>query len=123
LVAGPAAEPFTARLLGSWWSWPLQLATGACALGALTSLQRRSYVVARALAVAQVALIVVGWGAAQHPFLIAPDVTIDNAAAPDVVLNLLAPILVVGTLALSPAIYWLFRVFKLTRRPTTSVDL
>jgi len=115
-AAGPAAEPFTVRLLGSWWSWPLQIATGACAVSALTSLQLRSYLAARALAVAQVTLIVVGWGAAQYPFLIAPDVTIDNAAAPDVVLNLLAPILVTGTLALSPAIYWLFRVFKSARR-------
>lgn len=122
LVAGPAAEPFTSRLLGSWWSWPLQGATGVCALGTFWMLTRRSYVAARAMACAQVALIVIGWGAAQYPFLIAPDLTVDNAAAPDVVLNLLAPILLFGTLALSPAIYWLFHVFKPARPRATSAD-
>lgn len=115
LVAGPGARPFVDRLFGSWWSWPLQIVTGISAIGVFAMLWRRHFKLARVFVVAQVSLIVIGWGAAQYPYLIAPDVTISNAAAPPAVLNLLAPILLIGTVALSPAIYWLFRVFKQAR--------
>jgi cytochrome d ubiquinol oxidase subunit II len=93
----------------------LQIATGVSALGVFAMLVRRRYQLARVFVVAQVSLIVIGWGAAQYPYLVAPDLTVTNAAAPAVVLNLLAPILVIGTVALTPAIYWLFRVFKQAR--------
>jgi cytochrome d ubiquinol oxidase subunit II len=59
-----------------------------------------------------VAAIVVGWGAIQYPILIAPDLTIESAAAPAATLRLLVPTLAVGGLLVLPSLYWLMRVFK-----------
>ncbi len=116
LVAGPTAARFSERLFGSWWSWPLQLVTGLASLGALGALWTRRYTEARIAAVTQVAMIVLGWGGAQYPYLIAPDVTLLDAAAPEPLLRLLAPVLWGGTLLLTPALYWLFAIFKTAPR-------
>jgi cytochrome d ubiquinol oxidase subunit II len=110
-AAGEAAH-FKDALVHSRWSWPLQIATGLAALGALGTLWQRRYRLARALAVCQAALIVLGWGLAQRPYLIAPDVTIAGAAAPAVTLRLLVGALVVGALVLVPSLVVLLRVFK-----------
>jgi cytochrome bd ubiquinol oxidase subunit II len=112
LVAGPTAAPFRASLFGSSWSLPHQIVTGLAAAGALAALWLRRYRLARFLAAAQVTLILVGWGLAQHPFLIRPDITIAGAAAPahTIRLNLLA--LGFGAVVLIPSLYYLFRVFK-----------
>src|SRR6185436_20434880 len=83
LSVGGRAPAFRAALTQSWWSWPLQIATGLCAVGAFATLWVRQFAAARLLAAAQVALILIGWGAAQRPYLIAPHFTIDNAAAPE----------------------------------------
>jgi cytochrome bd ubiquinol oxidase subunit II len=118
-MARSQAPLFYARLLRSWWSWPLQITTGALAIGALYLLWRRRYRLARVLAVAQAALIVIGWGLAQHPNLIAPDLTIRSAAAPPAALRVLVPALVVGGAILLPSLYYLMRIFK---RPAVSAD-
>jgi len=49
---------------------------------------------------------------AQYPRLITPDVTIFNAAAPEITLRLLAFALVAGAVVLFPSLFFLFRVFK-----------
>ena len=54
-----------AGLQDAWWSIPLHIATGVCALTALWALWTRRFQVARAAAILQVTLIVVGWGVAQ----------------------------------------------------------
>ena len=112
LTAGPGTEHFATALLGSTWTWPHQVATGLCALGALAAVVTRRYRMARVLAAGQVTLILVGWALAQRPFLIAPDVTIENAAAPAVTLGLMLVIVAAGALFLIPSLYYLFRVFK-----------
>jgi cytochrome d ubiquinol oxidase subunit II len=111
-MAGSQAPLFYARLLRSWWSWPLQIATGSLAIGALYWLWRRRYRLAQVLAIGQVALIVIGWGLAQYPHLIAPDLTIRSAAAPPAALRVLVPALVVGGVILLPSLYYLLRIFK-----------
>jgi cytochrome d ubiquinol oxidase subunit II len=112
LTAGPATEGFQQRLFGSPWSWPLQIATGLCAIGAFATLILRRYRLARVLAASQVALILLGWGLAQRPYLIAPDLTLEAAAAPPRTLELLVGALAVGSLILIPSLYGLMRVFK-----------
>jgi cytochrome d ubiquinol oxidase subunit II len=112
LLARSAAPGFASRFVGSWWTWPLQLATAAVAIVALVALARRCYRLARVAAIAQVALIIVGWGLAQRPFVVAPDLTIAAAQAPRATLALLLPVVVVGMVLLVPSLYWLFRVFK-----------
>jgi cytochrome bd-type quinol oxidase subunit 2 len=63
-------------------------------------------------AIAEVTLILIGWSLAQYPRLITPDITIFNAAAPEVTLRLLTYALVVGAIVLFPSLFFLFRVFK-----------
>ena len=58
------------------------------------------------------ALILIGWGAAQRPYLIAPQLTIASAAAPDGVLRPLLWALGLGAFTLFPSLIWLYRVFK-----------
>ena len=103
------------------WSLPFHVATGAAALAAFGLLLAGRVRSARAAAVAQVALIVVGWGASQYPFLVVPDVTLASASAPSSTQVALLWALGCGALLLFPALYALFRVFK-GERPFSVVD-
>ncbi len=103
------------------WSLPLHLATAAAALTAFRALIRRRVRLARLAAAIQVALIVVGWGASQHPWLVVPDLTLESASAPRATQVLLAWVLGAGALVLFPCLYLLFRVFK-GERPFSIVD-
>ena len=109
-VAG--APRFAARLFGSGFSPPLLAAVALTAGGALAALLARRPRAARALALAEVALLVLGWGAAHHPLLIAPDVDLASAAAPAATRELLVPVLAIGAVVVLPPFYWLMRVFK-----------
>ena len=112
LAAGALPSGFGARLLGSWWSLPLQLATGASAVTVFAALALRRFQLARFAAAAQVTLIVCGWGLAQLPYVIAPDFTVEGAAAPATTLRLLLLTLGAGALVLVPSLLYLMRVFK-----------
>ena len=94
------------------WIWALRMVTLAVAVAALMATRRRSYRLAQALAILQVALIVAGWGAGQYPFLIPPDITIYSTAAPRATLAALTVALAGGALILFPSFYYLFYVFK-----------
>ena len=58
------------------------------------------------------ALILVGWGLAQYPNLVTPDVTVSNAAAPEFTLRLLVIALGFGAILLLPSLGYLFYIFK-----------
>jgi cytochrome bd ubiquinol oxidase subunit II len=75
-------------------------------------LRRRRFGVARLLGAAQVVVLLAGWGAAQWPYLIFPDLTIAAAAAPASTLSLIAATLPFGLAALVPSLWFLFTVFK-----------
>jgi cytochrome d ubiquinol oxidase subunit II len=111
-LSSGAAPEFHRDLTGSWWSVPLMGANALAALGAAVSLAYRAYLLARACAVSQVTLLLAGWGMAQHPYLVRPDLPISSSAASPEMLRLLLIILAVGGVFLFPAIYLLFRVFK-----------
>jgi cytochrome d ubiquinol oxidase subunit II len=102
------------HLGGSWWSWPLQIATGLCALGGFATLWVRQFAAARLFAAAQVTLILVGWGAAQRPYLIPPRFTIENSIAPAETVTAITWALAVGAVTLFPSLIYLYRVFKRT---------
>lgn len=112
LLSGDGAPVVRDRLAESWWTWPLQIATGMFAVGAIVALWRRYYVLARTFAVAQVALILGGWGLSIQPYLVVDDLRLHDAAAPHFTLQLLLGGLVLGSLVLFPALYYLYRVFK-----------
>jgi cytochrome d ubiquinol oxidase subunit II len=112
LLSGAGAPRIRAGLSASPWAWPLQIATGVAAVGAIWALWTRRFYLARALAAAQVTLILWGWGAAQYPYLVEPNITIADAAAPQITLRLLLIALGAGALLLFPSVYFLFRIFK-----------
>lgn len=111
-LAREGAPRIWTGLIASPWAWPLQFVTGFVAVGAIWALWRRRYYFARAAAAAQVTLILWGWGAAQFPDLVTPDITIQNSSAPPVTLQLLLTLLVLGAAILFPSFYMLLRLFK-----------
>jgi len=110
-----------AGLTARRWSLLLHLATGAAAVAAFGALLARRPRLARAAAVAQVTLIVVGWGASQYPYLVVPDVTLASASGPRATQVALLVALAAGAVLLFPSLYLLFRVFK-GERPFSVVD-
>ncbi|HEY6002339.1 MAG TPA: cytochrome d ubiquinol oxidase subunit II [Anaeromyxobacter sp.] len=94
------------------WSLALHVATAAAALTAFAALFRGRVRAGRAAAALQVALIVVGWGASQYPYLVVPDVTLASASAPRAVQVALLWALAAGGAVLFPMLAVLFRVFK-----------
>jgi cytochrome d ubiquinol oxidase subunit II len=93
---------------------PVLVAGAAAALLSGWALLRRRFRLARAAAVVQVALLLAGWGLAQYPFLIYPDVTLHDAAAPHATLRFVVYALPVGLAFLIPSLWLLFHVFKKT---------
>jgi len=112
VFAGLTRRPFTA---------PLHLCTGVAAVTALAALRRGRVRLARAAAAVQVALIVLGWGVSQYPYLLAPGLTLAEAAAPRATLTAVLWALAAGAVLLFPALYLLFRVFK-GERPFAVID-
>ena len=112
LALSPEAPLVHRGLLTAGWALGLHLFTGAAALTVFWALWTRRFRIARIGAAAQVALIVWGWGWAQYPYLLPPDLTIDVAAAPRVTLELALAAVSVGAVLLFPSLYYLLRVFK-----------
>ena len=111
-LSAQGAPEIRRGLSASFWTWPLQIATALAAISAIGCLWRRKFQLARLAAAAQVALILWGWAAAMFPHLVVPDLTLQNAAAPEVTLRLVLLALLAGSLLLFPSFYYLFRVFK-----------
>jgi cytochrome d ubiquinol oxidase subunit II len=78
----------------------------------LWALWTRRWRLARSTAILQVSCIIWGWGLAQYPYLLPPDLTYAAAAAPTITLKLVLGALAAGLLVLIPSLYYLFRVFK-----------
>lgn len=112
LLSSWGAPEFHRSLTESRWSLPLMGANALSAIGTGISLKRRSYRTARFCAAAQVALLLVGWGMAQSPYLVRPDLEIPSVAASPEMLRLLLIALAVGAGLLFPAIIYLLRIFK-----------
>jgi cytochrome d ubiquinol oxidase subunit II len=76
------------------------------------TLRQRHYSLARLSAIAQIVFLLLGWGLAQYPYLIYPDVTLQQAAAPPATLQFVIVAVPLGCLVLLPSLWFLFRVFK-----------
>jgi cytochrome bd ubiquinol oxidase subunit II len=86
------------------------LASAAAGLVTLWLEWRERFELARYTAAAAVAAIVAGWALAQEPYLLPPDLTVDQAAAPDATLTALLIAAALGMALLIPALVWLFRL-------------
>jgi cytochrome d ubiquinol oxidase subunit II len=91
---------------------PVLAAGVATALASGWLLRTRRYRLARLASILQVACLVAGWGLAQYPYLIYPDLTLHDAAAPEPMLRFVLFTLPLGLALLLPSLWLLFRVFK-----------
>jgi cytochrome bd ubiquinol oxidase subunit II len=97
--------------------WPF---VALSAIGGLTSLGatfRGRERAARIGAAVAVGSVVVGWGVAQWPYLIVPDLTASQAAAPSSSLRPIAIGFAIGAALVLPSLLLLFRVFKASKSP------
>lgn len=94
------------------WAWLFPAAGALDAVVALVLLAKGRVVLARLLVALEVVLVLVGWACAQYPLLVAPSLTIQEAAAPRATLILLDGALGLGALILFPSLAYLYRVFK-----------
>jgi cytochrome d ubiquinol oxidase subunit II len=112
LVARNAAPALWSGLVLSEWAWGLHLLTAIAAVTALTALVMRRFALTRIAAASQAVLIIVGWARAQYPYIVPPDLTLHEAAAPPATLGLLVGALTLGSMLLFPSLWYLFRVFR-----------
>jgi len=112
LVARLQAPLIYEGLDSSPWGFPVRVATGVFAVLTLLSLYFRWFQIARAGAMIQVSLILLGCALAQAPYLVPPHRTLANSAAPITTLRFLLYALVAGSIILFPSILLLLRVFK-----------
>ncbi|MDB6004137.1 MAG: Cytochrome ubiquinol oxidase subunit [Prosthecobacter sp.] len=107
-----AGAPELYHGLTNWWAPVLLSATLIFAAGAIAALWHRRYRLSRIAAIGEVTLLLLGWSVAQFPYLIYPDLTVTNTAAPMPTLRMLLIALGLGSIVLLPSLYYLFHVFK-----------
>jgi cytochrome d ubiquinol oxidase subunit II len=112
LLGRTGAPRLWGELTDSMWGGTVQMGVGGLTVAAIWLLIIRRYWWARACAMLQVTLTIWAWGMAQYPYLVPPDITIFNAAAPAITLQLVLVALVVGAILLFPSLLYLFRLFK-----------
>jgi cytochrome bd ubiquinol oxidase subunit II len=87
---------------------PLVIVSVVCGAAALVLISRRGRRGARPLAVGAAVAVVVGWGVAQHPYLLPQVLTIDAGAAPSATLKALLIVFGAAVVLVLPAIALLF---------------
>jgi len=112
LLARSEAQPLFQNLVESPLSWTIQAAAALAAWSTIGLLLKRRLRLARYAAAAQVALVVLGWGAAMRGHFVLPDVTLVWASPHPEVMPALAATIGLGSLVLVPALVYLYRVFK-----------
>jgi cytochrome d ubiquinol oxidase subunit II len=112
LFSAEGAPLIRQGLAETWWSLPFQLLIGVVASSTLWAVWGRYYELARILAMIQVTMILWGWGFAQFPYIVEPDLTFSNTATDVSVMRLLLIVLVAGAVLLVPSLWYLFQVFK-----------
>ncbi|MEA2262840.1 MAG: cytochrome bd ubiquinol oxidase subunit [Acidobacteriaceae bacterium] len=121
VVAGNAALGIRNGLSRAPHVWLIGVGGAIAALVAFQALWTKHYQRARIAAAAQVALIVFGWGVAQYPYLVRPELTIYNSAAPANIVSDLVIAVAMGAVLLIPSLILLLLVFK-THRESISAE-
>jgi cytochrome d ubiquinol oxidase subunit II len=88
-------------------------------LAAFVLLVRRRYAHARVASALAVTAILVGWAVAQYPYVLVPDVTIEEAARGRATLVAMLVALVSGAVILVPALVYLYVLFQRSPAPGT----
>jgi len=87
-------------------------------LASIVLLVLRRYALARVTSAVAVAAILLGWAAAQYPYVLLPDLTIADAAAGEATLVAMLVSLIIGSCLLVPALVYLYRLFQRAERIT-----
>jgi cytochrome bd ubiquinol oxidase subunit II len=114
-LLGIVLSPFQAPLLWNGMlahAVPVVVMTMLVGLGAAASLFLRQYRFARILIVIETGFFLATWGISQLPYLIPPELTVENAASPSITLLELLICTAVGMALLLPSLWFLFHVFK-----------
>ncbi|WP_434444280.1 cytochrome d ubiquinol oxidase subunit II [Lentzea sp. E54] len=98
---------------------PVVLLSVAAGLAALGLLVVRRYTVARIASALAVTAILAGWAVGQYPYVLLPELTVDEAATGRTTLVALLTALSAGTLVLVPALVFLYVLFQ---RPADHSD-
>jgi cytochrome bd ubiquinol oxidase subunit II len=91
---------------------PVVVVSVVAGLTALGLLVTRRFVAARAASGLAVTAILVGWAVAQYPYVLVPEVTIEEAARGRATLVAMLVALVVGAMVLLPALTYLYVLFQ-----------
>jgi len=83
-----------------------------CFAGSAWSVFTRRYRLSRLFAAGEATLVLLGWGLAQHPYLVYPDITFADAAAPMATIRFVLLSLPVGAVFLLPSLWLLYVVFR-----------
>ena len=119
-VLGVAAIPITRLNAPHMWEGlapgkpasVLMIVAAAFVVASVVLLFLRRYWFARAAAILQVVSVFCAWAVAQYPYLLVPDITIQDAASPRSVLVAMSILIIAYVVVLGPALYLLFRLFK-----------
>jgi len=121
VIAGDSAKSIRDGLARAPYVGLIECGAAVAALIAFQALWSRRYLRARMAAAVQVALIVAGWGVAQYPYLVRPQLTIASSAAPPNIVSALLVAVAAGAVILIPSLILLLLVFK-THRESISAD-
>lgn len=91
---------------------PFVLTSGAAGLLSMLFVWKSRFVPAAVAASITVATVTLGWGAAQYPVLIPPNLTIASTKAPDSILWAMTIAIAGGAVVLVPSLGWLLFLFK-----------
>jgi cytochrome bd ubiquinol oxidase subunit II len=116
VVAGDNAREIRDGLSSAPYVLSVESCAAIAAFVAFQALWSRHYLRARIAAAAQVGLIIIGWGAAQYPYLVRPGLTIFNSSAPSNVLVEIEIACAFGGAILFPSLFLLYRIFKAHRK-------
>jgi cytochrome bd ubiquinol oxidase subunit II len=86
------------------------LLSGAAGVATLALVYRERFELARVSAAGAVTAIVIGWAIAQHPYVLPPELTLEQAAASDATLSAVVIGVTAGMVILVPSLWWLYRL-------------
>jgi cytochrome d ubiquinol oxidase subunit II len=91
---------------------PVVVVSVVAGVSAIVLLARRRYAPARVASALAVTAILAGWAVAQYPYLLLPEVTIEEAARGRATLVAMLVALVAGAVVLVPALVYLYVLFQ-----------
>jgi cytochrome bd-type quinol oxidase subunit 2 len=94
---------------------PVILLSVVAGIAAIVLLVLRRYAWARISSSIAVAAILIGWATAQFPYVLPPELTIEEAARGRATLIAMLVSLVIGSVILVPALYYLYWLFQSTQ--------